>query len=327
MRVLLTGSSSLLAAHVVRLLHDRGDEVRVLQRNPSAVAAELGLTETLTDLVNAEAVAAAVAEADCVVHLAARVGVVGTTQEFFETNVVGTRVVLDAARAAGVGRFVFVSSPSVAHSGSALAGRGTDPADPRHAKGLYSRTKAIAELRVLAADEPGFATIAVRPHLVWGPGDTQLIGRIISRAQSGRLALVAGGRPLIDTTYIDNAAEAVVAAVDHAADGHGEAFIVSNGQPRTFAEIIERICSAASVPAPTRSYPTPVAWAAGAVAESVWSLTKRTDDPPMTRFLAGQLGTAHWFDLRRTEAVLRWAPGISLDEGFERLRASLAGAG
>ena len=213
------------------------------------------------------------------IHLAARVGVVGSAAQFHEANVTGTRTVLAAAQANGVSRFVFISSPSVAHSGSALAGTGADPADPNRAKGHYSRTKAQAELDVLAADGPGFATIAIRPHLIWGPGDTQLVGRIVDRARSGRLALVGGGRALIDTTYIDNAVDAVVAAVDHARDGHGQAFVVSNGEPRTVAELVERICAAGGVEAPTRSVPRAVAWSGGAVAEGLWWVGRRTDDP------------------------------------------------
>jgi nucleoside-diphosphate-sugar epimerase len=245
--------------------------------------------------------------------------VVGSAEQFHSANVTGTRTVLEAAQASGVARFVFISSPSVAHSGSALAGAGADPADPTHAKGHYSRSKAQAELHVLAADAPGFTTIAIRPHLIWGPGDTQLVGRIVERARTGRLALVGGGRALIDTTYIDNAVDSVVAALDHASDGHGQAFVVSNGEPRTVAELFERICAACGVPGPARSVPRPVAWAGGALAEGVWRLGRRTDDPPMTRFLAGQLATAHWFDQRRVRQMLDWAPRVSLDEGFTRL--------
>ena len=319
MKILVTGSSSLLGAQVIRQLVGRGDTVVVTQRNPSKIAAELNLEQHLADVVDVPA--AALSGVDAVIHLAARVGVVGTRTQFFNTNVRGTRAVLGAARAAGVQRFVFVSSPSVAHTGSALAGEGAGPADPRHAKGEYSKSKALAEQDVLAADGSGLVTIAVRPHLVWGPGDTQLVGRIVERARQGRLALVAGGRPLIDTTYLDNAADAVVAAVDHAEAGHGQAFIVSNGEPRTVTELFEQICAAAGEKPPTRSVPRGVAWLGGAIAEGVWKVGGRDDDPPMTRFLAGQLGTAHWFDLRQTQDVLQWRPQVSLDEGFRRLRA------
>ena len=324
MKVLVTGSSSLLGGQIVRQLVQRGDTVTVMQRKPAAVAGELGLEQHLGDVVDPEVAAQAVAGVDTVIHLAARVGVVGTREQFFSTNVVGTRVMLAAAQAAGVQRFVFVSSPSVAHTGAALAGHGADAADPRHAKGEYSKSKALAEQEVLAADGDGITTIAVRPHLVWGPGDTQLVGRIVERAQQGRLALVAGGRPLIDTTYLDNAADAVIAAADRADVGHGRAFIVSNGEPRTVEEMVTRICLAAGERPPTRSVPRRLAWLAGAVAETAWKVNGRDDDPPMTRFLAGQLGTAHWFDLRETQDVLQWQPKVSLDEGFARLTASFA---
>jgi nucleoside-diphosphate-sugar epimerase len=254
------------------------------------------------------------------------VGVVGSAAQFHRANVAGTRTVLEAARVAGVSRFVFTSSPSVAHSGSALAGTGADPADPKRARGHYSKSKAQAELDVLVADAPGFATIAIRPHLIWGPGDTQLVGRIVDRARFGRLALVGGGRALIDTTYVDNAVDAVVAALDHAPAGHGQAFVVSNGEPRTVAELFERICTAGGVEAPTRSVPRSVAWAGGAVAEGLWWLGRRTGDPPMTRFLAGQLATAHWFDQRQVREVLDWSPRVSLDQGFALLAQSAASA-
>lgn len=327
MKVLVTGGRSLLAAILARQLHERGDAVSVLQRHPAPVAAELGLPQTLADVVDAQAVSDALGGVDAVVHCAARVGITGSAQQFHETNVVGTNVVLDAARVNGVARFVFVSSPSVAHQGRALVGEGAAPAVPQQAKGLYARTKAAAELAVLAADAPGFATVAVRPHLIWGPGDEQLVGRIVARAAAGRLALVGGGRALVDTTYLDNAADSLVAALDHAQAAHGRAFVVSNGEPRTLAELCERICAAAGVPGPRFGVPRQVAWTAGAIAEAAWWALRRTDEPPMTRFLAGQLGTAHWFDLRETEKWLEWEPKVSLDEGFTRLAGHFSGTG
>ena len=127
----------------------------MLQRRPAPVVAELGLVEHLADLNDADAVGRALAGVEAVIHLAARVGVVGSASQFHEANVSGTRTVLDAARANGVSRLVFISSPSVAHSGSALAGTGADPADPGRAKGHYSRSKAQAELMSWPLMAPG----------------------------------------------------------------------------------------------------------------------------------------------------------------------------
>ena len=321
MRILVTGGSGMLGRATARALADRGDDVTVFQRRP----AELGLPEVLGDVTDTHAIGRACEDQDAIVHLAAKVGVVGSAPEFTAANVDGTANVLAAARAHDVARVVHVSSPSVAHAGEPLVGAPAGPADPHGAIGHYPRTKAHAEqLALTAADER--AVVAVRPHLVWGPGDPQLIGRIVDRARSGRLALIDRGAALIDTTYLDNAVDALIAALDHADEPsvRGRAFVVSNGQPRTVAELLTRICRAAGLPAPTRRVPLPVAFAGGAAVERLWAKLERTDDPPMTSFLAEQLATAHWFDQRQTREALHWAPQVTLEDGFERLAAWFA---
>jgi nucleoside-diphosphate-sugar epimerase len=166
------------------------------------------------------------------------------------------------------------------------------------------------------------AVAVVRPHLVWGPGDTQLVGRIVERARAGRLATVGSGTALIDTTYIDNAADALVAALDRAPGLGGRVFVVTNGEPRPVRELVNRIVLAAGLQPARLRVPYQVAWGGGLVAEQIWQRRGSGEDPPMTRFLAEQLGTAHWFDQRETRAALQWKPSVTLAEGFERLRAS-----
>jgi 2-alkyl-3-oxoalkanoate reductase len=322
MKVLVTGASGMLGRATATALARRGDEVTVLQRRPAG----LPVREVLGDVADGACVARAVEGQDAVLHLAAKVDVTGRWAEYVRANIEGTRTVVDACRRAGVGRLVHVSSPSVAHGGAALVGVGAGPADPDRARGHYSRSKAVAEREALAADSADLAVLVVRPHLVWGPGDTQLVERIVERARTGRLPVIGSGAALIDTTYVDNAADALVAAVDACGAGshrvHGEALVVSNGEPRPVAEVIAQLCRAAGVPAPRRRVPFPVAWAAGAAVEAVWTATRRRATPPLTRFLAEQLATAHWFDQRRTRAALGWAPRVGLDEGFARLAAS-----
>ncbi|WP_375433324.1 NAD-dependent epimerase/dehydratase family protein [uncultured Friedmanniella sp.] len=318
MKVLVTGASGLLGGQTARALAERGDEVTVLQRRPAG----LGLREVLADVADADAVRTAAEGQDAVVHLAAKVNVTGAEAAYRQANVVGTRSVVAACQQAGVARLVNVSSPSVAHAGASLVGVGAGPADPASARSPYARSKAEAEQIALAADSPELAVLSIRPHLVWGPGDTQLVGRIVARARSGRLPLIGPGAVLVDTTYVTNAVDALVAAVDHCRpdDVHGEALVVTNGEPRPIGEVLSSWCRAAGVPAPTRHIPVPLATAAGLVAEAVWSLRPGDDaDPPLNRFLVEQLSTAHWFDQRRTREALAWMPRVSLDEGFAEL--------
>ncbi|PPH84263.1 NAD(P)-dependent oxidoreductase [Rathayibacter sp. AY1D9] len=319
MRVLVTGASGLLGGAVAAGLVAQGHEVRTFQRRPSGVA---GVEEARGSLADPRAVEEAVDAAEGVVHLAAKVSLAGDPGDFDRVNIDGTRRLLAAAARAGVSRFVQISSPSVAHSGSSITGDDAEPADPDRARGDYARTKARAELLALAADAPGFAVVAVRPHLVWGPGDTQLVARIVERARAGRLPLLGHGQALIDSTYIDNAASAIVAALGRAEEVHGRSYVVTNGEPRPVAELLAGICRASGVEPPRWSVPASVARATGSLVERVWAVRPGADEPPMTRFLAEQLSTAHWFDQRRTRADLQWSPSVTLDEGLARLSAA-----
>lgn len=319
MILLVTGASGFLGCAVAAHLVAAGHDVRTLQRRPSGVAGAADVRGTITAPAD---IARAVDGAEGVVHLAAKVSLTGPPAEFRAVNVEGTRSLLDAAERAGVSRFVQVSSPSVAHAGSALSGVGAGPADPHRARGQYARTKAEAELVALARDSASFRVVAVRPHVVWGPGDTQLVGRIVERARRGRLPLLNGGTALIDSTYVDNAASGIAAALACADEANGRAFVLTNGEPRPVGDLIAGICLAAGAPPPRWSIPAWIGRSAGAAIERVWAMVPTADEPPMTRFLAEQLSTAHWFDQRETRAALAWSPTVSIDEGLRRLAAS-----
>jgi 2-alkyl-3-oxoalkanoate reductase len=317
-KVLVTGASGMLGSATARALAARGDRVTVLQRRPAG----LGLPEVLADVADAETVRRAVAGHDAVVHLAAKVDVTGPWAAYARANIAGTRAVVAACRAAGVERLVHVSTPSVAHAGNSLVGAGAAPADPVRARGAYARSKAVAEQIALDANGDGLAVAAIRPHLVWGPGDPQLVSRVVARARAGRLLLVGSGAVLMDSTYVDNAADALLAALDRCPEAAGEPLVVTNGEPRPVAELLAGICAAAGVRAPSLRIPRGPAYTAGWLVEGLWAVRARagvTGDPPMTRFVVEQLSTAHWFDQRRTRELLRWRPTVSLEEGFEAL--------
>ena len=322
MRVLVTGGSSLIGEGVARALVARGDEVVVQQRGRSDVLDSLGVRQELGDIRDLDVVLAASTGCDAIVHLAAKVGVVGDWEDYRSINVDGTRNVLHAAQSGGVGKVVHVSSASVAHGGEPIVGGGADAPMLGRRRAWYPESKAMAEIEALAAAGDELGVVAVRPHLVWGPGDTQLVGRIVERAAAGRLALVGGGRALVDTTYIDNAVASLVAALDAVEPGapcSGRAYVVSNGEPRMIRELVEGICHAAGVPFEPRTVSLRIGRSLGAVVERAWPLLRRGDEPPLTQFIAEQLGTAHWFDPRPARDDLGWTPAVSIDEGLARL--------
>ena len=309
MKVLVTGGSSLLGGAVARRLLERGDVVTCFQRRPSGT----GATDVLGDVRDGAAVLAAADAHEAVVHLAALVAPRPAWADAYAVNVVGSGHVVDAA--ASCGRLVHVSSPSVAFDDRPAVGAGAGAA--RYAgSDAYTHTKALAERLVLR--QSSVPTVVLRPHLVWGPGDTQLIGRIVERARQGRLALPDHGRALVDTTYVVDAAAAVVAGLDRTADSDeawGRPWVVTGDDPRPLLELVEGILRAAGLVQAVRSVPAPVASVVGRVLGSAW----RGDEPPLTYFAARQLSVAHWFDQRDTQRVLRWRPEVGVDEGLGRL--------
>ena len=314
MRVLLTGATSMIGEYTVRELLRRGHEVHVLQRGES----DLPVNVFRGDIRDVDAVRSAMSGCDVVIHAAAKVGLTGSYKEFFSINVEGTRNIMNAAVDAGCRGVVYVSSPSVSYSTTPVEGAVSPPAIDE-VMGHYSRTKSIAEREVI--NDQRLAAVALRPHLVWGPGDTQLVGRIVERAQQGRLVLVNNGDAIVDSTYIDNVADALVAATERIGvqeNLNGRALVVSNGEPRTVASLVESICTASGVVYAPRSVSLRTAVIFGAIIETVCKLRPHSE-PPLTKFTAYQLGISHWFDISETKELLGWTPRISLDEGFARL--------
>ncbi len=330
MKVLVTGGGGFLGRAIVRRLVERGDRVRSLTRNRYPELDALGVEQICAPLSDAGTVFGAVEGCDLVYHVAAKAGVWGAYQDYYQANVVGTQNVVEACQQNGVNKLVYTSSPSVVFDGSDMEGGDESLPYPDHYHSFYPQTKAQAEQYVLKANGPELATVALRPHLIWGPGDNHLVPRILERGRSGALRRIGDKPCLVDTVYIDNAAEAHILAGERIVPGAaiaGKAYFIANDEPLPLWEMINRILAAGGVAPVTRSVSPQVAYAAGWLLEKAYTLLKLSGEPRMTRFVARELSTAHWFDLAAAKRDLNYRPLVSVDEGLKHLSRWLSDKG
>ena len=327
MNILVTGGGGFLGQALCRGLVERGHAVTSFNRGRYPALDALGVRQWQGDLGDRTAVIAAARGVDAIFHNAAKAGAWGGYDSYHRANVIGTDNVIAACRTHGIGRLVYTSTPSVTHRATHPVEGGTADTVPygEHFKAHYATTKTIAEKAVLAANDAALATIALRPRLIWGPGDAQLLPRLVQRARAGRLRLVGNGDNLIDTTYIDNAAQAHFDAFEHLAHGAacaGRAYFISNGEPKPARDIINALLAAAGAPPVTKTVPFPVAYAIGAVSEAAWRVLPLEGEPPLTRFLAEQLSTTHWYDISPATRDFGYVPRVTIAEGLRRLAES-----
>ena len=329
LKALVTGGGGFLGRALVEQLRARGDDVRSFSRGCYPDLDALGVQTVQGDLADAEAVQAACADRDVVFHVAGKAGIWGSYDDYYNANVRGTENVIAACRAAGVQRLVHTSSPSVVFDGSGQEGVDESVPYPAEHPTPYTATKAIAERLVLAANDEHLRTIALRPHLIWGPRDTHIVPRILAQGRAGKLRLVGSGDNQVDTTYIDNAAEAHLLAADALATNPaaaGHAYFISQGEPIAIREIINEILAAGGLPPVTRSVSPAMARFAGGILELVYTLLRIRSEPRMTRFLADELSTSHWFNIDAARGELGYEPRITISEGLHRLKEWLAQA-
>lgn len=324
MKALVTGGGGFLGGALVRLLLAKGAQVRVLARGDYPELKALGAECLRGSVADEDAAGRACLGCDTVFHAAAKVGMWGRYEDFYDANVLGTANLLAAAKAAGAARFIFTSTPSVVYPRGGRDVNGWDESAPYPDKfdSFYAETKARAERLVLKASSTRFATAALRPHLVWGPGRDHMIAAIIERGRAGKLSRIGAFNKLIDVTYIDDAANAHWLAAEKLRPGAacaGRAYFISQGDPRPNWDIVNMILAAAGAAPVTRTVPYGAARAAAAVMEAAWRLARARTEPPLTLFVLQQLTTAHWFDISAARRDLGYSPGVTIEEGMARL--------
>jgi nucleoside-diphosphate-sugar epimerase len=340
----VTGASGFIGGKIAERLLAEGRRVRVLSRRPLPELEAKGAEVVLGDLDDRHALARGCRSSETVFHVAGRVGVWGPRSEFFRVNVGGTQNLLAACREAGVHRLVYTSSPSVVFNGGDL--RNVDESAPLcvHAPCAYPTSKAAAETEVLQAHSAGLATIALRPHLVWGPGDKNVVPRIIALARAGKLKIVGAGTNKVDITHIANVvdahllAEGALMGVAGVADpgergkapgsttpvtlpAGGRAYFITNGEPVLLWDWINQVLRGVGLTPVTKKVPLPVAYAAGGLLEAWWRVSDRAGEPPMTRFVAKEMATDHWFNIAAARRDLGYHPLVTVVQGTAELIA------
>lgn len=359
--VLITGGTGFLGRHLVERLLAEGRHVTVLGRTPAPDFEARGVRFVRASLEDAVAVRAACAGVETVFHTAAKVGVWGRYDDFFRTNVLGTRAILEGCREHSVRRLIYTSTPSVVYNGRDLAGADESLPLTTACPSPYPLTKALAEREVLAANSPALRTVALRPHLIWGLGDPHLVPRLLAKARAGRLRIVGTGHNRVDLVHIENAvdahllAEAALTVCHLLDDKHdsseqfngkrllddchliddkqsgagpepaaaGKAYFITNGEPVVLWDWINGLLVALGERPVTKRVSLRSAWTVGALCEGLWRALPLAGEPPMTRFVAAELAKDHWFDISAARRDLGYNPRVSMAQGLAELVASL----
>ncbi len=348
----VTGAGGFLGKAICLRLLAAGIKVTGFARGHYPELEALGVVMLQGDLVNKDLLQQAMQGCDIVFHVASKAGVWGDRDSYFCPNVKGAANVIAACKALKIDKLVYTSTPSVTFAGQDESG--IDESTPYATRFLnhYAHSKAIAEKMMLDANQVGdmplenpdvtqvssqvttqatapyaLKTVALRPHLIWGPGDPHLVPRVLSRGRLGKLKLVGREDKLVDTIYIDNAAYAHVLAALELCQAkpkcQGKAYFLSNDEPITMAEMINLILACDALPPVTKRVPQSVAYVAGAVLESVHYLLKKQEEPMMTRFVARQLSCSHYFDISAAKRDLGYRALVSINQGMARLKVSL----
>jgi nucleoside-diphosphate-sugar epimerase len=324
--ILVTGGGGFLGKAIIRLLLEDGHAITSFSRTQYKALAEMGVRQICGDIADLDAVKNAVQGHNVVFHTAAKAGVWGSFQTYFSTNVTGTKNILAACRHCDTPMLIHTSSPSVVFDGTDMEGVDESASYPAHYHAPYPETKAMAEQEVIAAAKEGLNIIILRPHLIWGPGDTHLVPRILERANS--LRRVGNGGNTVDTIYIDNAARAHVLAMEALERDptlSGRIYFISDDAPIRLWKMVDMLLASGGKPPLTRSISPKAAFFIGTALEWIYRALHLSGEPKMTRFVAKELATSHWFDISSAKNDLGYTAEVSIEEGMKRLQKWLNG--
>lgn len=318
MRILITGGTGFVGSHLADALLAQGHEVHLLGRNFQASHPQS--VPVKADLGDRPAVVDACMGMDAVYHVGALSAPWGRREDFFRTNVDGTRYVLEGCRRHSVSRLIYVSSPSVVFDGRDQVCITESAPYPAHFLSTYSLTKKLGEDLVAAAAGQGQPAIILRPKAIFGPGDRSLLPRLLEVARRGRLPQIGDGANLVDLTFIDNVVQALLLALKSTA-ALGKTYHITNDEHVPLWSVIRRLLERLGLPTRLKTVPVDVAMAAAQLME--WQASLTGTEPLLTRYTTAILARTQTYDIRAAQRDLGYTPIVTIDEGLERTLASL----
>jgi 2-alkyl-3-oxoalkanoate reductase len=324
MKIFVTGGGGFLGFAIVRQLQAQGHEVVSFSRHNYPHLDELGVTQHQGDLRDFVVLKQAMEGCGAVIHVAAKIGMWGKYQDFFQTNVLGTENVLKACREQDIKYLIFTSSPSVVFDGKDSEGKDESLPYPKKFTAFYPETKALAEQRVMAANNASLKTVCLRPHLIWGPGDNQMLPRLIEKAKQGKLKIIGNGGNKVDCIFIDNAARAHTKVLEQLIKDptpvEGKVYFISQGDPIPMAELIQNLLATAGLSPVSKHLSPVIAKLVGRVLETIYRFLGKSSEPLITLFLAQQLSSAHWYDISAAKRDFGYEAEVSIKEGMKQLK-------
>ncbi|MEK9772805.1 MAG: NAD-dependent epimerase/dehydratase family protein [Opitutae bacterium] len=324
MKILITGGLGFIGHAIARRLLEEGHEVHALGRtsNPPTNKLIHGLHYHSHDLSRERLKDDWFKGTETVFHVAAKAGIGGRYQDYRLANLSATEQLLQACTEMDVSHFIYTSTPSVSFSTRPI--RGGDESLPYSSEVFspYASTKALAEQAVLSAhDSKGLRTLALRPHLVWGPGDPHLLPRVISRHRAGKLKMVGDGQNRVDLTHLDNVVHAHLCALHSMVSDQqlgGKAYFIGQEEPVLLWDWLNEIFAELGLPRLEKSVSYRTAFRLGYLIEGIWAMFSLSGDPPMTRFVASQLAHDHWFSSSAAKKDLGYRPLICMEEAMRK---------
>lgn len=319
MKIIITGATGFIGRNIAENFHENGLKVVATGRSDKAgeELEQKGIEFYKADIRNFDELNNAFSPADMVIHSGGKSGDWGKYKDFYETNVIGTRHVIDACKKHNIKKIIFIATPSIYFNGNDrfdITENEPLPQQTAH----YGKTKLMAETELMALQKEGFKIIIFRPRAVYGPYDNTIVPRILKMSEKKQFPLINNGQALVDITYVDNLIGAVKKTLTAPDDAWNEIYNISNGNPITLRDWFSQVLETFGRPFNPKIIPEGAAKMVAGVMEFAASLPLVNIKPSMTRFSVGYMSKSMTMSIEKAKQKLGYSPKIAHKEGFER---------